>query len=180
MRFNIDDNSDNSTTSPATTPAANISVKEFVNELNGSVADLLKMKAEMKAKMKAQFDSTVKNFFKVVPKMKAITWVQYSPYFNDGDECVFHVRSVSVLNFVPEYFSRYYEDDLSEDNKEKIVVGDYSTFNEDLLSAEELEACKAVQNFINENEDLMYDLYDNHVSVRITENGTEVEGYDHD
>lgn len=179
MRFNIDDNSKNLSTENTTTVNP-LSVKEFVNELNDSVADLLKMKEEMKAKMKAQFDSVVKNFFKVVPKMKAITWVQYSPYFNDGDECIFHVRSVSVLNFVPEYFSRYYEDDISEDNKEKIVVGDYSNFNEELLSAEELEACKAVQNFISENEDLMYDLYDNHVAIRITESGTEVNDYDHD
>lgn len=179
MRFNIDDNSKNPDTE-TTTAVANLSLKEFVTDLNNSVVELLKMKEEMQAKMKAQLDTTVKNFFKVVPKMKAITWVQYSPYFNDGDECIFHVRGVSVLNFVPDYFSRHYEDDLSDDNNEAIVVGDYSTFNEELLSADELEACKAVQNFISDNEDLMYELYGNHVSVRITANGTEVDDYDHD
>lgn len=179
MRFNIDDNSENLNIEKNTT-ASNLSVKEFVTDLNSSVIELLKMKEEMQAKMKAQLDATVKNFFKVVPKMKAITWVQYSPYFNDGDECIFHVRSVSVLNFVPKYFSRYYQDDLAEDNRHTIILSDYDNVNEDLLSAEEIEACTAIQNFISNNEDFMYDLYGNHVSIRITENGAEVSDYDHD
>lgn len=179
MRFNIDDNSDNLNIENNTT-ASNLSVKEFVTDLNSSVIELLKMKEEMQAKMKAQLDATVKNFFKVVPKMKAITWVQYSPYFNDGDECIFHVRSVSVLNFVPQYVSRYYADDLDDDDNESIIIDDCSNFNDNLLSAEEIEACTAMQNFISNNEDLMYDLYGNHVSIRITENGAEVSDYDHD
>lgn len=179
MRFNIEDTSKNSD-SQNTTQSTNLSVKQFVTDLNDSAAELLTMKQEMQAKMKAQLVHIVKNFFNVVPKMKAITWVQYSPYFNDGDECIFHVRSVSVLNFEPEYFSRYYEDDLSQENKEAIVVGEYSNFNEQLLSAEELKACKAVQDFISNNEDLMHDLYDNHASVILTANGAKVDEYDHD
>lgn len=183
MRFNINENSEKQTSLPEqnSTQTGTISLKDFVTDLNNSVADLQKMKEEMQAKMKAQFDSIVKNFFNVVPKMKTITWVQYSPYFNDGDECIFHVRSVSVLNFVPEYFSRYYEDDEGdEETSEHIIVGEYSHFNLDLLSPEEKEACEAVQRFINDNEDLMSDLYGNHVSIQITESGTKVSDYDHD
>jgi hypothetical protein len=44
--------------------------------------------------IKASFEG----FFKAFPEVKTIVWRQYTPYFNDGDECVFHV---SELDFSP-------------------------------------------------------------------------------
>lgn len=197
MRFNIDDNPEKPTTTISSLSPQNTvpSVDTFVTNLNNSVAELQKMKEEMQAKMKAQFDVIVKDFFKIVPKMKAIAWTQYSPYFNDGDECIFSVQEVSVLSFVPEYVSYDYDEedededyDDEDDNETKdketkparIIVSDYNDSNVDLLTAKELEACNAVREFISQNEDLMHDLYGNHVGVIVTENGTEVQDYEHD
>lgn len=197
MRFNIDDKpQDPNSTSPSVSiKKSTLTVDDFVTNLNNSVADLEKMKEEMQAKMKAQFDVIVKDFFTIVPKMKAIAWAQYSPHFNDGDECVFSVNDVSVLSFVPDYVSyEYDEEDEDEDyddedentesedteNAPRIIIGDYSDNNADMLTAKELEACNAVREFISQNEDLMYDLYGNHVGVIITENGAEVSNYEHD
>lgn len=198
MRFNIDDDSEKSTTSPLNTATQNstLTVEDFVTNLNNSVSDLQKMKEEMQAKMKAQFDIIVKDFFKIVPKMKSIAWAQYSPYFNDGDECVFSVEDVSVLSFVPSYVCYDYDDeeeddydfDDDEDKKEevseekdpRIIVSDYNHSNQNLLTAKELEACNAVREFISQNEDLMLDLYGNHVGVIVTENGSQVSNYEHD
>lgn len=195
MRFNIDDDSQKPTekTTVFSTQESTLSVDDFINNLNNSVTELEKMKEEMQAKMKAQFDVIVKDFFKIVPKMKAIAWAQYSPYFNDGDECVFSVNDVSVLSFVPEYVSYDYDDEDEEDYDEedetenseekepRIIIGDYySNSNEHMVTEKELKACKAVQEFISQNEDLMHDLYGNHVGVIITENGAKVSDYDHD
>ena len=33
-----------------------------------------------------------KEFFKKVPEVKVIKWAQYTPYFNDGDACIFGVN----------------------------------------------------------------------------------------
>ena len=37
-----------------------------------------------------------KDFFASTPGVKSVFWDQYTPYFNDGDECVFHVHEMHV------------------------------------------------------------------------------------
>lgn len=36
-------------------------------------------------------------FFERVPQLKSLHWRQYTPYFNDGEPCVFRVHEVSML-----------------------------------------------------------------------------------
>jgi len=38
------------------------------------------------------------NFFDKYPDLKTIAWAQYTPYFNDGDECKFGVNSDIYIN----------------------------------------------------------------------------------
>ena len=38
-----------------------------------------------------------KSFFTAFPNVLAVKWRQYTPYFNDGDACVFGVGSIEVL-----------------------------------------------------------------------------------
>ena len=49
-----------------------------------------KMRDALKEHMKTLFAA----FFKVHPEVKTIHWVQYTPYFNDGEECVFGVHEL--------------------------------------------------------------------------------------
>lgn len=35
-----------------------------------------------------------KSFLETYPQVKTITWAQYTPYFNDGDECTFTIGEV--------------------------------------------------------------------------------------
>lgn len=62
-------------------------------------------KAHM-AELQKDFNEIIKLFFDECPKVQAIIWSQYTPYFNDGDECVF---GVNEPNFVTKNFDR---DDL--------------------------------------------------------------------
>ena len=60
-----------------------------------SYEDLRKMKAEyetaVREKGKELFLQELKGFFAKYPDIKAVGWTQYTPYFNDGDACVFRV-----------------------------------------------------------------------------------------
>jgi hypothetical protein len=59
---------------------------------------------EMKAALQAEIAATGKEslaepfgeFFKAHPRVKAIRWEQYTPYFNDGEPCEFGVNEFSV------------------------------------------------------------------------------------
>ena len=110
----------------------------------------------------------VKEIFDEFPKMQSFGWHQYTPYFNDGDVCEFSVNNYSDsirINGVSEY---------DDDNEE--IEG-----NE--MTEKEREAAAKVVSTILENfdDEMMKDLYGDHVSVTINRDGTaKTEEYDHE
>lgn len=63
---------------------------------------------------------TFKEFFVSNPTIKTIVWNQFTPYFNDGDECVFSVNdmvfSTKEIDHIP--------DNPDEDNQGSDFQGD--------------------------------------------------------
>ena len=55
----------------------------------------------------------LKVFFEEAPRVYMVGWTQYTPYFNDGDACVFSVHDIHILTF-NDY--REYREDLDEDD----------------------------------------------------------------
>ena len=53
-------------------------------------------KKEMQAKGKDAIHAAFKELFAARPEVLAVTWKQYTPYFNDGDTCEFSVGGWSV------------------------------------------------------------------------------------
>ena len=39
---------------------------------------------------------------KDIPDLLRLEWVQYTPYFNDGDECIFNVHPIDIAYLDPE------------------------------------------------------------------------------
>ena len=71
-----------------------------IAEQNAKLEEL--RKAHMK-ELQGDFNEIIKLFFDECPKVQAVVWSQYTPYFNDGDECVF---SVNEPCFVTKNFDR--------------------------------------------------------------------------
>lgn len=46
-------------------------------------------KAKLFKDIQSQFPKLLKEIFKKHPWAESVSWTQYTPYFNDGDECVF-------------------------------------------------------------------------------------------
>ena len=112
------------------------------------------------------------------PILKAFRWAQYTPYFNDGDECTFSVRE-------PHY--RFSEVDEGNDNvveEEDDWVSVYTWRYRDTPVIEptpQIRAALAVEAFIGqfEQEDLQMFLGD-HIEVVITRDGVATEDYYHE
>jgi len=107
-------------------------------------------------------------FFGDHPEIKMIYWTQYTPYFNDGDECVFRINDVCVSDVTDH--EETYESFLNEKSTWKLR----EALSEDVGILDE---------FFQDNEDILKEIYGNHVIVNIYNEDpirTVVEEFDHD
>lgn len=111
--------------------------------------------------LQEQFPVMFKELFDKYPNAESISWNQYTPYFNDGDECIFSVHNDNLeVNNQQSW-------DLDEDSE---VYGEFEAIEEDF---------KTVLQTIPD--DFYRDLFGDHVQVTINKNGTiDTEEYDHD
>lgn len=56
------------------------------------------LKKEMVEESRTAFDDAARDLFAKYPDMDRFSWRQYTPYFNDGDECVFQVHEEADIN----------------------------------------------------------------------------------
>lgn len=67
------------------------SIQEFIDEYT-------KFQAEFQAVAQGKIKEIFEAFWEKNPAIKAVTWTQYAPYFNDGDPCVFSVHDPYFTN----------------------------------------------------------------------------------
>ncbi len=62
-------------------------IKEQQNVINT-------LKATYREELQKELNVMVKEFFAVTPEIETIHWTQYTPYWNDGEECTFSVNEI--------------------------------------------------------------------------------------
>ena len=125
-------------------------------------AQIAKLREDAQAEAKAVFYEGAKQAFNKHPELKAYRWTQYTPYFNDGDACVFNSHH------------EYPELEFNGDGK----VGD---FKDGYDSKEHKEVYEAVHTFLQQFEDDDFEaMFGDHVQVTVTADGVKVDEYDHD
>jgi len=101
------------------------------------------------------------DLFSKYSTLDSFSWVQYTPYFNDGEEC--HFQVISDLGYITISGS----DDWPEDPTERSPWRDVSQAVEYLIDGFD--------------SDMLRDIYGDHAKVTINRNGTAtVEEYDHE
>jgi hypothetical protein len=86
---------------------------EAITALQSKVAELNKqIREESQNLLNVEFTKV----FEKYPKLNSFTWNQYTPYFNDGDECTFHVNPDSLI---PDF-----SDESGEDHDYEYDKGD--------------------------------------------------------
>lgn len=101
---------------------------------------LEKIKSELEAfevkkqafvtELRKEFPQILEPLFVANPKIKNIGWTQYTPYWNDGEECTFG------LNISELYINGEHEDDI-----DALTKGKYET-----ITVDNIEANKAFNN----------------------------------
>jgi len=111
----------------------------------------------------------LKTFMDEHPDVKAIGWTQYTPYFNDGEECVFGVNDLHA-SLVDER-----DDEVGGDGWEYLYGKTTKGFSQkswdDLLE---------LQKALSGAEPDLKAAFGDHVRVIVTNEGIDVEEYSHD
>lgn len=99
------------------------------------------------------------------PEVESIRWTQYTPYFNDGDECVFGVHELYV---------KFY--DINEDGDED--NGFMNAYDIDKKHQPILKKIRELRK--NIPGEVLKNVFGDHCQITVTRDSCEVEPYDHD
>lgn len=154
---------------------------------------------------KALLHQTFKDFFAANPEVTSVVWQQYTPWFNDGETCEFGVHephffgpleerngvddSVDVPYKIKQQTERQYKD-LGTTKQERGWDGRiydrpvYGYVDAERKATERetalLDACEAVQAVVQGLEDVLQELFGDHVEVTATASGFDTAGYHHE
>lgn len=130
----------------------------------------------MRKTAKGAFEDAAIAVFEKHPNLDRFSWTQYTPYFNDGDECVFRAGT----NY-PAVVMK--DDEFGED-------ADYHDFEDDdyyinkqpreSLSEGDLARLDVIELLSQFDEDTYKDVFGDHTRVVVTRDGIETEEYEHD
>lgn len=117
------------------------------------------------AENKKLFMEAVNELFDEHKELMGIRWRQYTPYFNDGDTCVFRVGSLFIATKPVSELEKLEEDGEDDD------MGDYGDgflstyhFRENPALVEDIDS---LENFMGHAEDCLQEMFDDHVVVTI-------------
>lgn len=144
---------------------------ERVKELKASMA---KMQEELTEKAKKAFHEVSQEIFSKYPNLVEFSWNQYTPYFNDGDPCVFGART--------DYPWVKFADDNPEDCEDEDRGNEYSSWQlKDKVLNEKEQAANEVLDLLAAFDDHDYEeMFGDHLTVIVTRDGIETEEYSHD
>lgn len=120
---------------------------------------------------KAEFTDGFAALFQQYPQLKSVSWTQYTPYFNDGEECRFSVnRDLSINGF-----------DSYDSDKDSANLQQHSDKNASTYDKNAAACVKAVTKFYEAfDDDVFKELFDDHVEVTVTAKGVTTSDYEHD
>lgn len=142
-------------------------MSSIVETIKAELEAFNKKRESLVEQLRQDFPALLKPLFEKYPEVKRVSWTQYAPYFNDGEECIFSVHNDDInLNGKDSngYDNGY--DDEDEEESTEIPVSVYEEFIEILTSVPD---------------EFYEDLFGNHVEVTVKSDGTiDVDSYEHD
>jgi len=128
--------------------------QEIKDKLVEKKAALEKMQNEMNREIHALFHDGFKEVFQENTELDSVEWTQFTPYWNDGDECVF--RS-------------------DHKHAEIMIAGALWTHDCNIQTKNDVKGFLDVF-----DSDDMESMFGDHAKVTVTKNGIEVEEYEHE
>jgi hypothetical protein len=154
-----------------------------MSELFDNFKETVHLIRAKRKELSQSIQGVLSEFLLTHPEVQKICWVQYSPYFNDGEPCVFNVHE----------FNFYFTDELVDEDEEgeegygHELPGGYKDpyalecWNKHhLCSQDTFNDCKKLEWAMHQVEDVMEDTFGSDVLVVVTREGIEVQEYEHD
>lgn len=144
-------------------------LEKFKEVAERNNAEIERLRQESAALVKPLLQEFVKDH----PQVKAVKWTQYTPYFNDGEACVFSVNE-------PYFF--FEGDDLEEDDGHETYWAPGTEYGPKVEQCDVTTwaACKQLAQHLGAASDALEALFGDHVRVIVSAEGVSVDEYDHD
>lgn len=172
-------------------------LNQFTNEYEKAVEEFDKARAKIMQDLQHKLKNAFTAFFNSCPEVEYITWTQYTPYFNDGDECIFSVNDMvyklktdTVNEDYNDLYDAYTSSSISwylkQPEKYAKEIERFNMFVEDLnISVERLNeingSFKHFVTLLNRLDDEVFkQTFGDHVIITATIDGFDVEEYDHE
>lgn len=177
-------------------------MEAILNKINAQLEDFKAKRAALVKELQTEFPALLLPFLQQSKKIDSIGWTQYTPYFNDGDECVFGVNNDDLfVNGEREetpflertiYKQLATQEDV-EQNKKAADVAGYKWYKDRKIGEQglainpeydpaEVEVVENIKKVLKQvPEDFYKDLFGDHCQVTVKKDGTiETDSYDHD
>lgn len=151
--------------------------------------ELTALKEAYDKKLEEEGEAALKEAFKELfdkhPRLASVEWVQYTPYFNDGDPCYFSVHDFDATLQVPEGSEE--DEDEDEDSEDDELYDDSYSYGDKLytMSKSEDEEVKKIAEDVGElnsniPDDVLEHVFGDHARIIATREGFDVDEYSHD
>lgn len=159
------------------------------------IEELNEQKRIFQEKAQKIFSKEFKSFFEEFPEIAEIVWAQYTPYFNDGDPCEFSVQAPCAkmkygAAMEPDVIEHYNESNDDEGYLYACVVRTIQNYTKSKYNPDQRErtqceeelvaAFDRLSSLVQGMDEVMLDMFNDHVIVRATANGFDVEEYEHE
>jgi hypothetical protein len=134
-------------------------LRSAINEFDQK---LKKMREELSEEFKKKFKVICKDIFEKYPDIIKFGWTQYTPYFNDGDPCVFRYNDMYVCN--------------DPETADESIYEWESTYS----LGKKYPEIRALDKILGSSSDILLEMFGDHVQITITPKGIDVEEYEHD
>lgn len=169
-------------------------LKELLSEINEK---RIKLDEELKLISGQFFSEQSKALFEQFPTLKSFSWTQYTPYFNDGDECTFgantdyptvRLEAVKPTEDEDEFTDEFEDEDddyVSIYNVEKTADGKYidkySASGEEITDQKKIITYEVAQFLQEFQDDAMKMMFGDHVRVTVYRDGSVLQDeYEHE
>lgn len=154
-------------------------VSTLIESMNAEMAETRKRFQE---RMREVFKDAFKQFFADNPEVTCVSWRQYTPYFNDGDPCVFRCYAdYAAFTNATDYTNVRWGEYDGDGEGVWVLDRDYGGSDEELmpkgLSTKADKFCMLLGKI---DTDVFLQTFGDHCIVYATRDGFETSEYEHD
>jgi hypothetical protein len=174
-----------------------MSMKSFEDALadyNVKIDAFKKQREALAKQLQISFGEIVKDFFDRYPEFAGIKWTQYTPYFNDGDECTFSRHDFWGFVFPSDNDGGFVQGSIEDNDYPEDAtwcIGNGSTWGGPSdeanayyghaqltkLVADYRELVKVLDTI---GDEIYREAFGDHVQIVVTRQGVDVEEYEHE